>query len=94
MYKRQSNFIQSLETKLAQYPFLTGGRPKLADIAIFPFVRQFAHIDRAWFDAQPWPNVILWLDGFLQSADFQKTMAKCTVWEDGTRPYLFGHASE
>lgn len=89
-----SNFIQSLETQLAQCPFLTGGRPTLADIAIFPFVRQFAHIDRAWFDAQHWPNVTLWLDGFLQSPDFQKAMAKFTVWEDGTRPYLFGHASE
>ncbi len=89
-----SDFIQSLNTRLAKYLFLTGDRPTLADIAIFPFVRQFAHIDRAWFDAQPWPNVILWLDGFLQSADFQKAMTKVTVWEDGTRPYLFGRASE
>ncbi|MFY1713643.1 glutathione S-transferase [Tritonibacter mobilis] len=87
-----SDFIHSLDTRLAKHPFLTGDRPTLADIAIFPFVRQFAHIDRAWFDAQPWLNVISWLDGFLQSADFQTAMAKITVWKEGARPYLFGQS--
>jgi glutathione S-transferase len=91
---KASDFIQSLDTRLAKYSFLTSDRPTLADIAIFPFVRQFAHIDRAWFDAQPWPNLIVWLDGFLESAAFQEAMTKVTVWEDGTRPYLFGRASE
>lgn len=89
-----SAFIHSLDTLLAKHLLLTGDRPTLADIAIFPFVRQFAHIDRAWFDAQPWPNVILWLDGFLQSADFQKAMTKVAVWEEAAPPYLFGQASE
>nr|WP_096870031.1 glutathione S-transferase [Phaeobacter piscinae] len=87
-----SDFIHSLETRLATHPFLTGDRPTLADIAIFPFIRQFAHIDRAWFDAQPWPNVISWLDGFLQSPDFQTAMAKITVWEEDARLYLFGRS--
>ncbi len=91
---KASDFIQSLETQLAAQAFLTGGRATLADIAIFPFVRQFALIDPAWFDAQPWPHVIRWLDGFLRSADFQKAMTKVPVWDDGPRPYLFGNASE
>ncbi|MEM6889746.1 MAG: glutathione S-transferase C-terminal domain-containing protein, partial [Pseudomonadota bacterium] len=91
---KASDFIQSLNTRLTENVFLMGDRPTLADIAIFPFVRQFAHIDRAWFDAQPWPQVILWLDGFFRSADFQTAMTKVTVWNDGTPPYLFGHASE
>lgn len=91
---KASDFIQTLNTRLTENLFLTGDRPTLADIAIFPFVRQFAHIDRAWFDAQPWPQVIPWLDGFLESADFQKAMTKVTVWNDGTPPYLFGHTSE
>ena len=89
-----SDFIHSLDTRLAKHPFLTGDRPTLADIAIFPFVRQFAHIDRAWFDAQSWPNVISWLDGFLQSADFQTAMTKVAVWEEGARPYLFGQVAD
>lgn len=91
---KASDFIQSLNTQLEVHAFLMGDRPTLADLAIFPFVRQFAHIDRAWFDAQPWPHVILWLDNYLQSADFQAVMRKVPVWEDGARPYLFGSATE
>lgn len=91
---RASDFIYSLDTRLTKHLFLTGDRPTLADLAIFPFVRQFAHIDRVWFDAQPWPNVILWLGGFLQSADFQKAMTKVTVWEEHASSYLLGQASE
>lgn len=89
---KASDFIQSLDVRLAESHFLTGDRLTLADIAIFPFVRQFANIDRAWFDAQPWPNAIRWLDGFLLSVDFQTAMTKIPVWEDGAHPYLFGGA--
>lgn len=89
-----SEFVQLLETKLTAQAFLTGHRPTLADLAIFPFVRQFAHIDRAWFDAQPWPKVIAWLDSFLQSADFETAMRKIPVWEDGACPVFLGDTTE
>ncbi|MBO9448894.1 glutathione S-transferase [Tropicibacter sp. R16_0] len=92
--RKASDFIQLLNTRLTENSFLTGDRPTLADIAIFPFVRQFAHIDRSWFDAQPWPYVILWLDGFLQSAEFQTAMTKIPTWEEDAPPYLFGQASQ
>lgn len=91
---KAAEFIHSLNTRLAKQSFLMGDRPTLADIAIFPFIRQFANIDRVWFDAQPWPHVVLWLDGFLLGADFQIAMTKAPVWVDGMRPYLFGNASE
>lgn len=85
---KASEFIQLLNTRLTERAFLMGDKPTLADIAIFPFVRQFANIDRAWFEAQPWPHVLLWLDGFLQSADFQTAMEKAPVWEEGARPSI------
>lgn len=85
---KASEFIQLLNTRLTERAFLMGDKPTLADIAIFPFVRQFANIDRAWFEAQPWPQVLLWLDGFLQSADFQTAMEKAPVWEEGARPSI------
>lgn len=91
---KASDFVRSLDTRLAAHAFLMGDRPTLADLAIFPFVRQFAHINCAWFDAQPWPHVSLWLDRFLDSADFHTAMTKTPVWEDGARPFLFGAASE
>lgn len=91
---KASDFLQALDARLAAQAYLMGDRPTLADLAIFPFVRQFAQIDRAWFDAQSWPHLIRWLDSFLQSPDFQAAMTKIPVWEDGAAPYLFGKASQ
>lgn len=91
---KASDFIQSLDTRLAAQRFLMGDRATVADLAVFPFIRQFANIDRASFDAQSWPHAVRWLDGFLQSAAFETAMRKIPVWEDGAPPYYFGRAAE
>ncbi len=53
-----------------------GCRPSFADVAMFPFVRQFAAVDQAWFDAQPLPAVQSWLAKWLASELFATCMAK------------------
>lgn len=71
-----------LEMLAAIEPRLAGGgnlcRParSLADMAIMPFVRQFAAVDRDWFDAQPVPGVQRWLAAHLASPLFVRAMAK------------------
>lgn len=65
------------------------GETTLADVAIFPFVRQFAFIDKPWFDAQAWPNLHAWLEMFLDSADFETTMFKYPQWHAGDPPVRF-----
>ena len=42
--------LLALNARLEENGWLFKPRPTLADYAILPFVRQFAHIDRAWFD--------------------------------------------
>lgn len=69
-------------------PFLFGMRACLADAAIMPFVRQFAQVDREWFDAQPWHELRQWLDGWLSSALFGAVMAKRATW-DGSERVIF-----
>jgi len=69
--------LDSLDTTMADWVF---DRPTLADYAMLPFVRQFAFIDKPWFDAQPWPRVHAWLDSFLTSDRFQRTMHKHAPW--------------
>ena len=64
-------------------------RPTLADYAILPFVRQFAFIDRAWFDAQDWPALRGWLDRFLASPRFESVMDKYPQWQPGDTPVSF-----
>ena len=82
-----SAFIRQLNDQLS--PNLFGDKIKLADMAILPFVRQFAHIDQAWFYAQPWPKVIAWLDAFKASDAFNAIMPKYTKWHTGDTPVYF-----
>ena len=55
----------------------------LADAAIAPFVRQFAHTDAAWFANQPWPALQRWLSAFEASAIFAQVMEKFLRREPG-----------
>ncbi|NRB04980.1 MAG: glutathione S-transferase [Rhodobacteraceae bacterium] len=82
--------LMALNTRLSGQDWLFGARPTLADYAILPFVRQFAHIDRAWFDAQDWPHLRSWLDRFLESKLFAGIMQKYPPWAEGDDHTLFG----
>ncbi len=82
-------FLQQLERRLAATAWLCGDQLTLADVAIFPFVRQFAFVDRPWFDAAPYPHLQAWLDGLLASALFQGVMQKYSQWHAGDAPVVF-----
>lgn len=83
-------FLRDLNDRLTRTPFLTGAHRRLADMAILPFVRQFANIDRAWFDAQGLGPLCRWLDHFLQSDGFTAVMVKYPPWQAGQDRVLFG----
>ncbi|MDQ7004425.1 MAG: glutathione S-transferase [Ghiorsea sp.] len=80
-YREQGeNFLQKLESHLDKHAFLLDTRPSLTDYAIFPFVRQFAFVDKAWFDQSPYPKLQTWLDHHLESRAFEETMIKRPIW--------------
>ncbi len=83
-------FLTELEECLNGKTFLFGGHPTIADQAILPFVRQFANIDREWFDAQPWPGLIAWLNRFTESEAFAQVMTRFPPWSEGNEPVWFG----
>ena len=68
--------LQRLECLLEHTPYLTGTTLTLADVALAPFIRQFAHVDRAWFAQAPYPKLQAWLERFLASGLFTAVMAK------------------
>ena len=72
--------LMALEARLASQAFLRGDARALADIALMPFVRQFAAIDPGWFDAQPLPGVRRWLAALIASPLFERAMARHPVW--------------
>jgi glutathione S-transferase len=80
---RAGDFIIRLNDSLSGQAWLFGPGPTLADLAILPFVRQFAHVDLDWFAAQPWDDVQRWLDAFKASGRFRSIMTKYPPWPPG-----------
>ncbi|ANU07583.1 glutathione S-transferase [Paraurantiacibacter namhicola] len=80
-------FLSDLDLRIADRGGqLCGPQRGLADVAIFPFVRQFVNHDRAWFDAQDLPHVQDWLAGHLDSALFKTVMQREKPWQPGQEP--------
>jgi glutathione S-transferase len=69
-------FLQKLENLLSKNAFLFGATFGLEDIAIFPFVRQFAAVDNAWFEASTYSKLRAWLNGWIESELFKSVMTK------------------
>ena len=81
--------IAPLEAKLGQGRFVGGDGPCWADVAVFPFVRQFAAVDAAWWDSSPWTTTRHWLRGWQDSPLFSDCMSKQAVWTPGDTPVRF-----
>ena len=80
-YREQGEFfLYKLENLLLKHDYLHDNSPTLVDYAIFPFIRQFAFVDKAWFDHVPYPKLQMWLTQHLQSPLFEKIMVKQPVW--------------
>lgn len=84
-----AQFLQVLDTHLRTHRYLAGDHFGLADAAIAPFVRQFAHTDTAWFASQPWPHLQPWLVAFEASGDYARVMDKFDAWAEGQALQLF-----
>lgn len=82
-------FLQRLEQHLEKDGALVTTHISLADIAIMPFIRQFAFVDKAWFDISPYPELRRWLEGFLDSTLFQRVMKKYPQWQPGDPVTVF-----
>jgi len=83
-------FLQELEGHLENTAYLFGTKPSLADIAIAPFVRQFANVDKEWFYQAPYRALQDWLSLFLASPPFTSIMTKYAPWQEDDAPVLFG----
>ena len=77
------SFLEALNQRLLGHQNLFGDRISLADIAIFPFIRQFANTDREWFDALDLKPLQVWLERHLESDLFKRIMPKFKQWKTG-----------
>lgn len=84
------HYLQQLEQRLTQHDFVMSAQESLADIAILPFIRQFARVERQWYLQAPYPKVRQWLNQYLQSKMFSKVMTKHPLWLDTQATVYFG----
>lgn len=68
--------LRPLAARLHSAPYLGGDTPCATDLAVMPFVRQFAAVDPAWFAALDVPSVRSWLNGWLAHPLFVACMVK------------------
>ncbi|PCJ48457.1 MAG: glutathione S-transferase [Gammaproteobacteria bacterium] len=83
-------FISELEQRLTLTDFFMGEKASLIDYAILPFIRQFARVERQWYLQSPYPNLRQWLDKYLQSPLFSKTMKNYPLWLESHESFLMG----
>ena len=77
-------WLSALNDQLEETGYLFGQHPSLADMALRPFVRQYARIDEAQWNEQPWPHLQDWLQRWIDSALFAEVMETHPGWVPGT----------
>lgn len=73
-------YLKRLNELLSQHLYLVGNQISYADIAILPFIRQFAFVDINWFEQSPYPALQKWLNNLLHTDLFTKVMLKYKPW--------------
>jgi len=76
-YRQQGEvFLARLDGLLTTQTYLGGQQPSYVDVAIMPFIRQFAMSDKGWFDRSSYAHLKRWLDAFMNSQLFIQTLKK------------------
>lgn len=74
-YRQQAEFfLLELETRLTQHNFLMDNNMRFSDVAIFPFIRQFAGVDNIWFSETPYKGLQRWLNFCVNTTLFSAIM--------------------
>ena len=86
----QAALLLPLQQRLDGAAFLGGASPCVTDIALFPFVRQFAAVEPAWFSQLQLPALQGWLSHWLASPLFHACMARLPSQTVTAFPLLVG----
>ena len=82
-----SKILNVYEKKLAKHKYLKYDNINIVDIAIFPFIRQFANVDYIWFEKE-FKNLTVWLNIISQSNLFKSIMKKYDLWDASKNIYV------
>jgi glutathione S-transferase len=85
----ECHFLRQMDTQLELSPYLLGQKVSAADIAVFPFIRQFALVDPDWFFASNYRFLIIWLERFIKNPSFEMIMQKNLPWAPNSPEVIF-----
>lgn len=83
-----TEILSELNVRLEKHQQILSNNITIVDIALFPFIRQFAFVDKSWFNNLPVPHLQKWLQEHLDSALFKAIMIKFRIWELDRQPIL------
>jgi glutathione S-transferase len=89
--ERAELFLQRLESLLNTHDgkALSDKQIRFADVAVFPFVRQFANVEPDWFFSTSYTQLIAWYRRMKEGELFQRCMKKYSQWTPDTPPVYF-----
>ena len=73
--KKCDNILSKYESQLNSTKYLLKDSISISDIAIFPFIRQFANVDYKWFENN-YAQLTVWLENICSSDLFVQIMKK------------------
>ena len=76
--------LKIFEKKLDNEKYLFYQKVSLGDMAILPFIRQFANVDISWFNER-FNNLSEWMSELIESEIFQSMMKKYRVWDPSSK---------
>jgi len=85
--QRCEEFLEELSELLEENKFLAANHISIADIAVFPFIRQFAMVDKEWFDQAPYPALQQWLAVMHSTEWFTDAFKKHEIWTRGAEDF-------
>lgn len=83
-----AEILNDLNNRLKRHQQILSDNIAMADIALFPFIRQCAFVDKEWFNNLPVPRLQQWLQEHLESTLFKTIMMKFKTWSQGDQPTL------
>ncbi|NRB11082.1 MAG: glutathione S-transferase N-terminal domain-containing protein [Rickettsiaceae bacterium] len=88
----EKQFLQNMEQSLSKHKYLISDKLSIADIALMPFIRQFAYVDEEWFFNSSYNRLINWLNNFTNDDLFEDiVMQKHKPWKFGDKDIMFLH---
>lgn len=85
--KKCCSILFNYENQLSNTKYLVRDDISIADVSIFPFVRQFANVDYKWFENN-FNQLTRWMEHISASDLFTSIMNKYDTWDNKDKPQI------